>query len=245
MAVTAVLLAAGYATRLYPLTKDMPKALLPLGGRTILDEVIRSLDDVPDLRKRILVTNSRFAGQFREWQRARRAPVEVLDDGTQTAETRLGAIRDLALARASTDPADDLLVVGTDNLFHWSLGTFVAEAGRHRPHPSLALWTAASKESATQFGVVIRDATSRVTAFVEKSPQPPSAEVALCVYYFPAEMGGRIQEFLASGGNADAPGYFLKWLSEHGRVYGIMMPGPWYDIGSLESYEAVKREWMN
>ena len=244
MAVTAVLLAAGYATRLYPLTKDRPKALLPLAGGTILDAVVRSLEDVPHLRKRLLVTNSRFAGHFREWQRARKAAVEILDDGTQTVETRLGAIRDLALARASTDAADDLLVVGTDNLFHWSLGEFAAAAQRHRPHPSLALWTAPSKDSATQFGVVIRDAETRVTAFVEKSPQPPSAEVALCVYYFPGEMCGRIQEFLASGGNADAPGYFLKWLSEHGRVYGLMMPGPWYDIGSLESYEAVKREWV-
>ena len=245
MPVTAVLLAAGYATRLYPLTKDMPKALLPLGAGTILDAVAGSLERVPDLRRRLLVTNSRFAGQFREWQRARSSPLEVLDDGSRTAETRLGAIRDLALARASVDPADDLLVVGTDNLFHWPLGEFVAAAQRHRPHPSLALWTAPSKESATQFGVVVRDATTRVTAFVEKSPQPPSAEVALCVYYFPAEMCGTIQEFLASGGNADAPGYFLKWLSEHGRVYGVMMPGPWYDIGSLESYEAVKREWVS
>ena len=243
MAITAVLLAAGYATRLYPLTKDMPKALLPLGAGTILDAVVGSLERVPNLRKRLLVTNSRFAGQFREWQRAGSSPLELLDDGTRTAETRLGAIRDLALARASVGPADDLLVVGTDNLFHWPLGEFVVAAQRHRPHPSLALWTAPSKESATQFGVVVRDATTRVTAFVEKSPQPPSAEVALCVYYFPAEMCGTIQEFLASGGNADAPGYFLKWLSEHGHVYGIMMPGPWYDIGSLESYEVVKREW--
>ena len=96
--VTAVLLAAGYATRLYPLTKDRPKALLPLGSGTILDGVIRTLGEVPDLRKTVLVTNHRFADQFHAWQQASGAKVEVIDDGTTSAETRLGAIRDLALA---------------------------------------------------------------------------------------------------------------------------------------------------
>lgn len=243
MSVTVVLLAAGYATRLYPLTKDVPKALLPLRDRTILDEVIRSLADVPHVRKRILVTNSRFAGRFRQWQQALGLDVEILDDGTGTAETRLGAIRDLELARTATDPQDDLLVVGTDNLFRWSLGDFVASAQRHWPDPSIALWEAPSRESATQFGVVTRDGATHITAFVEKSKQPPSKEVALCVYYFPAPMCGKIRQFLAEGGNADAPGYFIEWLVRRGTVYGIMMPGAWYDIGSLESYEAVKREW--
>jgi glucose-1-phosphate thymidylyltransferase len=243
MAVSAVLLAAGYATRLYPLTKDQPKALLPLGRGVILDEVVRTLGEVPGLRRRILVTNSRFAERFREWQRARGAAVTVVDDGTSTAETRLGAIRDLALARQATEPGDDLLVVGTDNLFRWSLADFVAAARRVSPQPSIALWNAASASEATQFGVVTRDEAGRITAFVEKSKTPPSAEVALCVYYFPAAMCGKIQQFLASGSNADAPGYFIEWLVRHGAVYGVMMPGAWHDIGTLESYEAVKREW--
>jgi glucose-1-phosphate thymidylyltransferase len=241
--ITAVLLAAGYATRLYPLTKEQPKALLPLGAGTILDGVIRTLPDVPDLRKTILVTNHRFASNFQAWQRAAAPGVQILDDGTSTAETRLGAIRDLALARRQTDPRDDLLVIGTDNLFHWPLAEFVAKARQRAPKPSLALWQAPSKESATQFGVVIRDEHGRVTRFVEKSPAPPSAEVALCVYYFPGPMCGDIQTFLDSGGNADAPGYFLEWLVARGEVYGILLPGAWYDIGSLESYETVQKEW--
>jgi glucose-1-phosphate thymidylyltransferase len=241
--ITAVLLAAGYATRLYPLTKDRPKALLRLGSGTILDGVIRTLPEVPELRKTVLVTNHRFAEPFREWQRARNAGVVVLDDGTTSADTRFGAIRDLALARRDTDPDDDLLVIGTDNLFHWSLAEFVAEARRRHPTPSIALWQAPSKAAATQFGVVTRDRTARITAFVEKSPQPPSAEVALCVYFFPGPMCGDIQRFLDAGGNADAPGYFIKWLVERGEVCGIMMPGAWYDIGSLDSYDTVLKEW--
>ena len=243
MAITAVLLAAGYATRLYPLTKDRPKALLPLGSGTILDGVIRTLLEVPQLRKTILVTNHRFAESFRQWQRSRGAQVTILDDGTTSVETRLGAIRDLALARRETDPSDDLLVIGTDNLFHWSLAQFVREARRHAPKPSLVLWQAPSKDAAIQFGVVTRDPTGRISAFVEKSPQPPSAEVALCVYLFPRPMGGDIQRFLEDGGNPDAPGYFIEWLVRRGEVYGVMMPGAWYDIGSLDSYQTVLKEW--
>lgn len=243
MAVTAVLLAAGYATRLYPLTKDRPKALLPLGRGAILDEVVRAVRQAPQVGRIVLVTNRRFAEAFRQWQRAAGAAVEIVDDGTETAETRLGAIRDLELVRHRLDDADDLLVVGTDNLFRWSVASFIEQAQRRRPDPSIALWQAPSPEAATQFGVVRRDATSRITAFVEKSPQPPSTEVALCVYYFPAPMGGAIRRFLDTGGNADAPGYFIQWLVGQGRVFGILMPGAWYDIGSLDAYQTVQQEW--
>ncbi len=243
MAVTTVLLAAGYATRLYPPTRGRPKALLPLGQGVILDAVLRLLEPVADVRARILVTNHRFAEQFQAWQRASGADVRIVDDGTETPETRLGAIRDLELARGLADPADDLLVLGTDNLFRWSLADFVARAQGYGREPSVALWQAPSSADATQFGVVVRDQTSRITSFVEKSPQPPSREVALCVYYFPAAMAGRIAQFLAEAGNADAPGYFIAWLVEHGAVYGIMMDGAWYDIGTPETYQAVITAW--
>ena len=243
MSVTVVLLAAGYATRLYPLTKDRPKALLPLGGQTMLDAVVRSLPDVEGLRRCLLVTNHRFAPLFQDWQRGRGANIEMIDDGTQTPQTRLGAIRHLELARGQTDAADDLLVVGTDNLFHWSLGEFVARAQRYHPEPTIALWEAPSTDDATQFGVVVRDPASRITAFVEKSPHPPSKEVALCIYYFPSPMCGKITQFIRMGKQTDAPGYFIQWLARHGIVYGVMMPGAWYDIGTLEAYQTVVREW--
>ncbi len=243
MAVSIILLAAGYATRLYPLTKDRPKALLPLGQGVMLDEVIRSVKEIPDVRHQVLVTNHRFAGQFKAWQRARGVPIQIVDDGTDAADRRLGAIRDLELARTRMGAPDDLVVVGTDNLFTWSLADFVARAQRHRTDPTIALWQAESPAAATQFGVVIRDADSRITAFVEKSPQPPSAEVALCVYYFPSTIGSQIAAFLASGGNADAPGYFIEWLVRTGTVYGALMPGAWYDIGTLATYEQVVQAW--
>lgn len=244
MAVAIILLGGGYATRLYPLTKDRPKALLPLGRGVILDAILSALSTVPDVTKRMLVTNHRFAGQFRQWQQDSKAPVDVLDDGTETVDTRLGAIRDLELARRQVSDQDDLLVLGTDNLFAWPAAEFVSCAQRYRPYPSVALWEAPSAQSATQFGVVIRDPASRITAFAEKASQPPSKEVALCVYYFPAAMCGKITQFLSSGGNADAPGYFIAWLVKNGVVYGVPMQGAWHDIGTRETYQAVLSEWQ-
>lgn len=263
MAVTVVLLSAGYATRLYPLTKDRPKALLPIGDGargvdvsapdpakipplaswTILDDILRSASSVPDVRKTILVTNHRFAGQFAAWRDNRRLDVEVIDDGTESAETRLGASRDLILAREATDPGDDLLVLGTDNLFGWPMSDFVAQALARKPAPSVALWKAPSRESATRFGVVVRDGEGRVTAFAEKSPNPPSDEVALCVYYYPAKVAASIERFLERGGNPDAPGYFVEWLVTQGPVYGILMPGAWHDIGTWDTYQSVVAAW--
>ena len=243
MAVTAILLSAGYGTRLYPLTKDQPKALLPLHDGVILDEVWRSLEGIPDLQRRILVTNHRFAGHFQRWQRARGVDLEILDDGTDTPETRLGAIRDLQLAQTQGRAVGDLLVVGTDNLFADALVEFVKPAQRYRPDASIALGQARSKEAASQSGVVECNADSRITSFVEKSPNPPSLKIAHCLYYFPEAMLGSIQSFLDEGGNPDAPWYFLEWLVRTQPVYGILMGGMWYDIGSHEAYQAVVHEW--
>lgn len=241
--ITAILLAAGYGTRLYPLTKDTPKALLPVGEGVILDQIMRSLETVQGLVKRILVTNHTFVGQFRNWQRAQKAQVQILDDGTTSPEMRLGAIRDLELARTQGAAQGDLLVVGTDNLFRWPLGGFVARAATHRPAPSVALWQAPSPGAATQFGVVELDDTGRITRFVEKSPQPPSTAVALCVYYFPSPMVGAIPQYLDERRHTDAPGYFVEWLVSRGAVYGIRIPGAWYDIGTPETYQQVLNTW--
>ena len=245
MAVTVVLLAAGYATRLYPLTLNKPKPLLPLGQGVILDAVVKSLKQLPGLSRTVLVTNHRCAEEFHRWQQLSGLDIRVLDDGTSPPETRLGGIRDLELAKKEAAPGDDLLVVGTDNLFHWPLGDFVSQAQAHGPSPSVALWQAPSAASAVQFGVVIRDAENRVVKFVEKSPTPPSMEVALCLYYFPSAMHGKIREFIESGENTDAPGYFIAWLSRKGTVYGIMMPGQWHDIGTQAEYETVVKHWRS
>ena len=243
MSLSAILLAAGYATRLYPLTQDRPKALLSLGEGVILDAVVEAVRSVPSVERCILVTNHRFVEQFRAWQHARHAAITILDDGTSEVNARLGAIRDLELGRVQGGAAGDVLVVGTDNLFRWSLQEFVTRAQRHRPHPSIALWEAPSKAEATQFGVVEIDHEHRIISFEEKPAEPSSALVALCVYYFPQQMCDQIQRFLDEGSTADAPGYFIRWLVRQNNVYGVTMPGVWYDIGTLETYRTVVAAW--
>ena len=137
------------------------------------------------------------------------------------------------------------MVLGTDNLFSWPLAEFVDTARSFRPKASIALSEATSRAVAVQSGVVMRDHTSRITAFIEKSPDPPSQEIALAVYFFPVAMCDRIQRFLDDGGNPDAPGYFIEWLVRQDTVYGIKMPGMWYDIGTRESYETVVQNWRS
>ena len=189
---------------MYPLTHDTPKALLPLGGGgVILDAIVAGLGS--EIAKCLLVTNHKFVDQFRAWRSRRGMTLEILDDGTERPEERLGAIRDLELARVEGRAEGDLLVVGTDNLFKWPLADFVERARAHAPHPGVALWEAPSKAVATQFGVVTVDRTDRIAAFVEKSPQPPSALVAMCVYYFPKPMCSSIRQFLDEQRDTDAP----------------------------------------
>ena len=257
MSVSVILLAAGYGTRLWPLTKDRPKALLPLRypppdrgagrgarGPVILDEIVGALHALPGVRRRLLVTNHRFAAQFRAWRKARGAPIRIVDDRTTTPEDKRGAIWDLRLAARAVPAQDDLLVVGTDNLFRWSLARFVKQAQAHRPAPSLALWKAPSLDDAGRFGVVQRDRSGHIRRFAEKTIPAISRDVAVCVYYLPAAARPRLGEFLRAGGPSDAPGYFFQWLVREGcPVYGVMMPGAWYDIGTPRAYAAILARW--
>jgi len=268
--VSVCLLAAGYGTRLYPLTKDHPKALLPLGsgvtpppasgpkgrlsskgppsadevgGGVILDWILDTVEAVPGLSKLVLVTNHKFFPQFEAWQRTHSRALELVDDGTSTPETRLGAIRDLMLGLAQVGACDDLLVLGTDNVFTWSLADFVAFAKRKRPSATVALRQATSLQAASRCAVVELDGAARLIRCVEKPASPFSSTVALCVYYFSQACRGRFEEFVRIGGNVDAPGYFIEWLVKQEPVYGFMTDGEWFDIGSKESYQEAVQRW--
>ena len=241
--ISAILLAAGYGTRLYPLTKNRPKALLPLGRGVVLDRILSGVQSVPGLSRVILVTNHRFVRQFAAWSQQRRAPLEVVDDGTATPETRLGAIRDLLLGLTRVEQHDDALVLGTDNLFTWSLVDFVAFAKTKRPAVTIALRTVRSRQEASRCAVVELNGDGRLVHCVEKPAQPASLTVSLCVYYIPASSRGRLEEFVKRGGNADAPGYFVEWLVKQEAVYGFMTEGMWFDIGSQETYRRAVQQW--
>jgi glucose-1-phosphate thymidylyltransferase len=223
--VKALILAAGYATRLKPLTDDRPKQLLPVGGRPIVDWIVDKIHEagIEDVH---LVTNARFAPMFADWSDA--TGVTVHDDGTTTNETRLGAIGDMQFV----DLDDDLLVIAGDNLFDDSLADFV-EFWRRRDQPAsaVAVHDVGTKELARLYGVVAVDGDDRVVDFVEKPEDPPSTLAATATYLYPRAHARLVDTYLAEGNPPDQPGNYVAWLHRREPVYAFRFAGGWYDIG--------------
>lgn len=240
-----VILAAGYATRLRPLTDDVPKHLLPVGERPMLDWVLDSVREVQDVDGIHLVTNSRFAPVFERW--AEENGVAVHDDGTSSNEDRLGAVGDLRLAIEQAELADDeLVVLAGDNLFDFSLDRFV-EWWRAKPQPASAvpLHDIGNLQLATQYGIADTDAGDRIVSFVEKPSQPASTLASTLIYLIPPEHVRLVATYLAEGMSPDNAGSFLGWLAAREPVYGYRFEGSWYDIGDrtqlLEADNRLRR----
>jgi glucose-1-phosphate thymidylyltransferase len=238
-----VILAAGYATRLRPLTADVPKHLLPVGGRPMLDWVLDRVGEVQEVDALHLVTNSRFAPAFRRW--AESHDVTVQDDGTTSNEDRLGAVGDLRLAIEEARLEDDeLIVLAGDNLFEFSLPHFV-EWWRARPQPSSAvpLHDVGDLELATNYGIAETDSGERIVRFVEKPSDPPSTLASTLVYLLPPAHVSLVRTYLDEGQSPDNAGSFLGWLAAREPVYGYRFEGAWYDIGNHDQLlEADNRQ---
>lgn len=233
----ALILAAGYATRLYPLTKDRPKPLLPVGDRPILDYLMDELETLPELEQIQIVTNHRFASCFQEWARARRQekPLAILDDGSLTAEDRLGALGDIAWVLRGQKPATPLLVLAADNLFPFSFRDFVAFA-REKRSDCITCYRMLDPARLRRTGIIAREAEGRVTRFAEKPAEPWSELAVPPVYYYLPETLPLLAEYLAAGNNPDAPGNFIPWLIERRPVHSFLFDGTVLDIGDLQSY---------
>jgi glucose-1-phosphate thymidylyltransferase len=238
--VNVVVLAAGYATRLYPLTRDRPKMLLPVAGRPMLEHLLERLDPVEGVEATYLVTNSRFAAQFEAWRDESGRELVVIDDGTTDDATRLGAIGDLALVLEQANVDDDVVVVAGDNLFSDTLEGFV-EAGRALDAPVLAVYDVGDLEAIKQYNAITIDEGGRITFFEEKPERPTSTLTGIALYYYPRSALPLIGRYLAEGNNPDQPGRLVQWLYPRLPFYTWRVPGVWYDIGSLESLEAADR----
>ena len=240
---TCLILAAGYATRLYPLTENFPKPLLEIGSSTILDRLIRDLEENAGVDKFTVISNHKFAKIFEKWAEGR-PEISVADDGTETNETRLGAVRDILFAVEKQDIRDDLLVMAGDNVLDFSLSGFVSYAAACGTscvmcHEENDL----AKQQKT--AIITVDESGLITSYEEK-PKAPRGNLAVPPFYFyRREDAARIPEALADGCGADAPGSFAAWLSRHTPMHAWRMPGRRYDIGGLESYEEAKRIFGN
>ena len=237
----AVILAAGYATRLYPLTLDRPKALLDVGGRSMLDRLVEQLDGVEGLDEVYVVTNSKFADAFRDWA-ARRSglSVRIVDDGTVDEESRLGAIGDLDLTIRACQLDDDLLVLAGDNLFSESIAPFPAFASAKRG-PALGVYDVGDLDVIRRYSVIELDADDRVTRLEEKPDEPRSTLAGIALYFYPRSALGFVARYLAEGNNPDQPGRLVQWLYPRTPVYGWRVPGRWYDVGSKETLAEADR----
>jgi glucose-1-phosphate thymidylyltransferase len=230
--VKAVVLAAGYATRLRPLTDTWAKELLPVGGRPIADWIVDAIALVPGIDEIHLVTNARKAPAFVEWSRGK--DVIVHDDGTTSNEDRLGAIGDLRYVVQQAALDDDLLVIAGDNLFDFSLADYVAFWAGKGEASAVAVRDVGSPELASQYGIVELDDDDRLLDFVEKPAEPRTTLAAIATYLYHRSHVPLLDEYLDGGNAPDQPGRFVEWLCRRRPVYGWRFRGSWYDIGDRE-----------
>ena len=239
-----LILAAGYATRLYPLTLTVPKPLLPVAGKPMIEFVLDNLVPIGGIERVYVVTNAKFAAQFQQWADGygARAKLDftIVNDGSTDDSNKLGAIGDLHLVLKREKVDDDLVVVAGDNLFSEKLNGF-GQFIRGRQTPVLGVYDVGSLEKAKKYGVVAVDGGGRITKFEEKPANPPSTLISVALYFYPCATLPLIHQYIAERNNPDQPGRLMQWLYPRVPVHTWTVPGLWYDIGSKETLEEANR----
>lgn len=237
-----LILAAGYATRLYPLTENFPKPLLEVGEKTILDWLVDDIDRSGEVDEYVVISNHKYAKHFREWVKSKAQKITVVDDGTSSNETRLGAVKDIQYAIDQLGLDDDMLVIAGDNVLDFSLTRFVAYA-KEKQTSCIMRYYEANEAKLLKCGVVTIDEQDRILRMTEKSPTPETHWCCPPFYYYTREDAKLVQHGIEVGCGTDAPGSYIAWLCQQTAVHAMEMPGSRFDIGNLESYEQVKKEY--
>lgn len=237
-----LILAAGYATRLYPLTENFPKPLLEVGGKTILDWLIEDIDACGEIDEYVVISNHKFAHHFDAWAAKNTRKITVVDDGTNTNETRLGAVCDIQFAIDKLGLDDDMLVIAGDNLLDFSLTSFIKYA-KGKNTSCIMRYYEADEKRLTKCGVVEIDDNDRIIGMEEKPVLPKSHWCCPPFYYYTKADARLVKKGIEEGCGIDAPGSYIAWLCGETVVHAMEMPGKRYDIGNLESYEKVKKEY--
>ena len=241
-----LILAAGYGTRLYPLTKDKPKALLLLKDRPLINYLLDKVQGFEELSEVIVVSNERFYKNFKEWADAQTAyskPIQIISDGTKTNDDRLGSIGDINFVLEKDNITEDLLVLGGDNIFDFDLNEYMVFAKAKSPQATIGLYDIKSMQEAKLFGVVALDLSGRVISFEEKPMNPESSLISMCLYYFPKESLHFIADYISQTKTADTAGGYIRWFAGEDTVYGFSFNGKWYDIGSIEAYQDAQENF--
>ena len=239
-----IILAAGYATRLYPLTITQPKPLLLVAGKPMIDYVIDNLAPIGEIDHVYVVTNAKFAAQFQKWANGRsqkgKIGFTVVNDGSTDDSNKLGAIGDLHLVLTRERVDDDIIVVAGDNLFSEKLGDF-GKFCREKNAPVLAVYDVGSLEEIKKYNAITIDEGGRITFFEEKPKEPASTITGIALYYYPRSTLPLIDQYIKERNNPDQPGRLVQWMYLRRPFYTWRVPGIWYDIGSKETLEEANR----
>ena len=237
---TCIILAAGYATRMYPLTLNYPKPLLEVGGKKIIDWLIEDLEKA-GVERTVVVSNHKFISQFQAWAEGRENII-VLDDGSEDNDHRLGAVKDIEFAIEKANIDDDIVVLAGDNVLNFSLSSFI-DYGRKKKTSCIMRHEEKDKNKLRKTGVIEINEDELVLGMEEKPKEPKSNWAVPPFYYYTKEDKDLIKEGIASGCGTDAPGSFVSWLVKTRPVHAYRMIGERFDVGSIEGYEKIKKEY--
>ncbi len=240
-----IVLGAGYATRLYPLTLNQPKPLLPVAGKPMMEHVLDNLMPIDEIDEIFVVTNAKFAGHFEKWADAYKTgtkarPIAIVNDQSTDDSNKLGAIGDMKLVLSVAGIDDDIVVVGGDNLFSESLGAF-GDYCRERAAPVLGVYDVGNLEEIKKYNAIEIDDQDRITFFEEKPAHPKSTLTGIALYYYPRNALPLIDQYISEGNNPDQPGRLVQWLYKRTPFFVWRVPGIWFDVGAKETLEEANR----
>lgn len=240
-----IILGAGYATRLYPLTLNQPKPLLSVAGKPMIEHVLDNLKPIKEIDQVYVVTNAKFAEHFQRWADSYGADktglgFRIINDHSTDDSNKLGAIGDLCLVLQEGEIEDDIIVVAGDNLFSHELTEFGAFC-RAKNAPVLAVYDVGDLEEIKKYNSIEVDDEGRITFFEEKPAEPKSTLTGIALYYYPQSALPLIRQYIAEGNNPDQPGRLVQWMHRRTPFYTWRVPGIWFDIGSKENLEEASR----
>lgn len=240
-----IILAAGYATRLYPLTLNQPKPLLPCARKPMMEHVLDNIATIRDIDHAYIITNAKFVSHFENWARTYKHPnlhfsFTIVNDGSTDDSNKLGAIGDLHLVLTKFEIDDDIIVIGGDNLFSNDLAEF-GEYCKQKNSPVTAVYDVGDLEEIKKYNAIEIDENDRITYFEEKPKIPKSTLTGIALYYYPTATLPLIRQYIADGNNPDQPGRLVQWLYPRVPFYAWKVPGIWYDVGSIETLEEANR----
>jgi glucose-1-phosphate thymidylyltransferase len=237
-----IILAAGYATRLYPLTRNRPKPLLPVAGKPMLEHVIDHISTIRAIDHAYIVTNAKFASHFEDWAKSYQHPFSftIVNDQSTDESNRLGAIGDTHLVLKKHEIDDDIIVIGGDNLFSHDLSGF-GDYCEQKNAPVTGVYDVGDLEQIKKYNSIEIDDDHRITYFEEKPQVPKSTLTGIALYYYPKSVLPLIDQYIAEGNNPDQPGRLVQWLYPRVPFYVWKVPGLWYDVGSIETLEEANR----